>query len=130
MGPEGFVAAICSSRGKERVKASRLASPPFILDYTHPYETILGPDSPLNNPAVITFDCIYDTVTSPDASDGLEGKPYDEVLMPKHLSKKGKYIAVNGNEKRWAAALSGLQGLSFGSQYRLIMVSLQVFPFI
>ena len=41
--------------------------------------------------------------------------------MPRHLSKKGRYVAINGSEKRWAAAITGLQALP-GSQYRLILV--------
>ena len=78
VGKEGKVAAVCSSRGEMRVRASDLATPSLILDYTRPFETLLGPQSPLNDPSDLSrpFDCIYDTVTSPENADGLEGETF------------------------------------------------------
>ena len=54
---------------------------------------------------------MYDTVTSPETGDGLNGAPYDLALKP-FMSKAGaggRVVAINGSAGRWIKSLLGLQ---------------------
>ena len=54
------------------------------------------------------LDVVYDTVTSPESGDGLNGAPYDVALKP-FLRPGGRVVAINGSGGKWIKALLGLQ---------------------
>ena len=68
-------------------------------------DSILGPDSILNT--LKPFDLLYDTVTSSDAGDGINGTTYDQALKPflKSPEQGGRIAAINGGVGRWWSAL-------------------------
>jgi len=108
VGPEGKVAGICGSSNVERLQ--QLGVCDILADYKTP-AILTSPDSsPLKS--ISPIDVFYDTVSSPDAGDGLDGKPYDQTL--KHLlSKDTKTVAINGSALRWIRMLFGLQEKNF-----------------
>ena len=88
-------------------------APDALFDYAQP-DTLLGPASALG--ALGPFDCVHDTVTSPDAGDSLNGQTYDEALRPV-LAEQGMVVAINGSNSRWMRAGLGCQARG----YRLVM---------
>ena len=63
------------------------------------------------------LDVIYDTVSSPDPGDDLDGVPYDQAFARFLKKGTGRTVAINGAGSRWIRALLGIQG----GDYRLIM---------
>ena len=113
VGAEGKVVAICGTHNIEYIKSLGVVDD--VLDYKHP-DTIQSSSSILAESK--PFDMVYDTVTSPDPGDSLDGKPYDEVLRP-YLKKDGYICAINGSAGRWVGALTGWQGKG----YKLLLKS-------
>lgn len=111
IGPSGTLVAICGSSSDAFVKSFDVASE--VLHYNNP-DTIVGPSSILHH--LKPFDIVYDTVTSPDGGDNLNGVTYDEALSP-FLAPKGIVCAINGGAWRWIGALTGWNSC----KYRLFM---------
>jgi NADPH:quinone reductase-like Zn-dependent oxidoreductase len=107
VGPTGVVGAVCGTQNVQFVQS--LAPGAIVADYRIP-GAIVGPSSALR--AAGPYDCVYDTVTSPDSGDNLDGVPYDIALRPL-LRPGGLVVAINGSAARWAAALLGWQAAGY-----------------
>lgn len=107
VGPDGKVVGICGTSGMEFCK--QLACTDELLDYRTP-ETLFAEQSALNT--LKPFDMVYDTVTSPDEGDAVNGQPYDAALRP-YLRADGLVVAINGSAGRWIGALTGWQGAGY-----------------
>jgi NADPH:quinone reductase-like Zn-dependent oxidoreductase len=83
-----------------------------VVDYKNP-ASITGPESILHQHK--PFDLLYDTVTSTDAGDNLNGVTYDEALSPfmKPASDGGRIVAINGPVGRWLSMMVGWQQSGF-----------------
>jgi len=112
VGTEGKVIGICSGKNAELVHSLGVVD--FLVDYTQP-DTVVGNDSLLHRTGKLT--CIYDTVSSPDGADSLNGIPYDQALQKYFEKGTTTYCAINGTVSRWLRAFTGLQA----SGYKLIM---------
>lgn len=110
VGPGGTVGAICSAAGAPLVRA--LVPDAVVGDYRDP-AGLGAPGSALA--AAAPFDCLYDTVSSGDAGDGLGGRPYDEALshLLRPAAEGGRVVAINGTLRRWVARLVGWEAPGF-----------------
>ena len=108
VGDEGKVGGICGTANLEKALALGCD---VVADYKNP-AVLLGPDSPLR--ALAPFNCIYDTVTSPEAGDGLAGTTYDAALREAGLvGPETKISAINGSGLRWLRMFLGWQETNF-----------------
>ena len=110
VGPSGVVGAVCGAAGAPLVRG--LVPDAVVGDYRDP-AGVGYPGSPLA--AAAPFDCLYDTVSSADAGDGLGGRPYDAALahLVRPAAEGGRTVAINGSVGRWAARLVGWEALGF-----------------
>jgi NADPH:quinone reductase-like Zn-dependent oxidoreductase len=108
VGSEGKVAAICGTSNVERIQQYGVCD--LILDYKSPELLVDKDTSPLKSIAPIS--CFYDTVSSPEKGDGLNGLPYD-VALKSLLGKDCKTVAINGSALRWIRMFLGWQERNF-----------------
>ena len=98
-GPTGAVGGICG--GQNFAFISNLKACNVLADYKTP-DVLLGPTSPLKELGPV--DVLFDTVSSSDPKDALNGKPYDKALYS-FLAPTGRTVAINGGALRWIRAL-------------------------
>jgi NADPH:quinone reductase-like Zn-dependent oxidoreductase len=111
VGREGRVVGISSAESAPLVEA--LGATDALVDYKAGAEALVAA---LQRHA--PFDTIYDTVSSFEAYDTVEGKSYVEVLKPL-LKPTGCHVAINGSAGQWVGAFVGWQARN----YRLLMQS-------
>jgi len=95
VGSTGTVAAICGTQNIDFVKS--LSVTDVIADYKTP-DVLLSENSPFL--PVGGFDVLYDTVTSAESKDMLNGLPYDKALS-RFMTPTTKTVAINGSVSRW-----------------------------
>lgn len=100
VGPTGKVAAICGTQNVDYIKS--LGVTDVVADYKTS-EVLVGENSPLASVAG-GFDVLYDTVSSPESKDLLNGQPYDKALS-RFLTPTTQTVAINGSAGRWINAL-------------------------
>lgn len=99
IGSTGKVAAICGTQNIEFIQS--LGVTDVIADYKAS-DVLLSESSPLAS--IGGIDVLYDTVSSADAKDLLNGKPYDKALT-RFLTPTTKTVAINGGVGRWLNSL-------------------------
>jgi len=96
VGKDGKVIGICSTNSIPFVQALNVCD--TILDYTDSSLLLDTSKSPLKQYKDISM--IYDTVSSGDKGDGINGMKYDQALKP-FLNKNTKFIAIQSNVWGW-----------------------------
>lgn len=107
-GPTGKIGGICGSSNVEHLQSLGVCD--VLLDYKNPSVILDESSSPLKSLAPLTV--FYDTVSSPEAGDGLNGVSYDVALRP-FLAPSAQTVAINGSAMRWFRMFLGWQERSF-----------------
>ena len=99
VGSLGKVAAICGTQNMDFIKSFNVCD--IVADYRTP-ELLLGKTSPLHT--LNGIDILYDTVSSSNSKDTLNGVSYDKALSS-FLTTSIRTVAINGSISRWLNAL-------------------------
>lgn len=108
VGPQGCVVGVCSAASAELVRG--LGCCDAIVDYSVPDAMLAALKDMVRSGGA--FDAVYDTVTSPDSGDSLQGRSYEAALKPL-LRLGGMHCAINGSVRQWIGALVGWQRQGF-----------------
>ena len=116
VGKEGKVYGICSARNIAAVDSLGVCD--AVLDYTKP-ESITGPESILRRSKI---DVIYDTVSSAEKYDSLNGQSYQDALA----FTGARIAAINGGGGAFVSYFIGLQWLTnlVSDRYKLTFANI------